>query len=353
MLDIENLKFRSSILQKTRAFFIARSYIELDTPSLSPALIPDTATEVFKTFYDDPWTDEEKTVFTVPSHEYFLKKAVAVLKTPVFQLSKCFRNSIPSGRLNSPELTLLEFYTPGTSYIESAELTEALLSALSDSSPTDDSTDKTSFTPLPRPPFKRMTMDEAFKTYAGFLLSECTDESALAAKVRELGIPEFPDNPFDEWPMDELFELVLSQCVEPALPENEGIFLFDQPSFVPSLAKQKAACATGTGSRLSKHDICWKEQWALYVNGTKIAVSRSEETDAGKVKAYLKSEGRLKNATARIKPVIDQDFWKTVENMPECSSVELNADRLIMLLAGEKSIENVIPFPFRLKTGYY
>lgn len=324
MLDSKTLKFRSSILQEIRAFFIEHSYIELDTPSLSPALIPDAATEVFKTLYDDPWGDEEKPVFLVPSHEYFLKKALAVLKTPVFQLSKCFRNSISAGRLNSPELTLLEFYTPGTSYIESAELTEALLSSLSAGV---------------RPPYQRISMDEAFKTYAGFTLSDCPDAASLAAKVRELGISEFPDNPFDEWPMDELFELVLSQCVEPALPKETGIFIFDQPAFVPSLAKKNAGC--------------WKEQWALYICGVKVAVSRSEETDAKKVKTHLESEGKIKNATASIKPNLDLDFWKTIKDLPECSGVELNVDRLIMLLAGEKSIENVLPFPFRLKTGYY
>lgn len=351
MLDIDTLQFRSSLFQEIRTFFSKHSYIELDTPSLSPALIPDASSEVFRTFYDDPWTEEEKPVFAVPSHEYFLKKAVTALKVPVFQLSKCFRNSISADRLNSPEFTMLEFYTPGASYVESAAFTEALISSLSPmqkGGSTDNASESAFKAPgfqLPRPPYQRITMDEAFKTYAGFALSDCTNAKALAVKVRELGIPEFPDNPFDDWPVNELFELVLSQRIEPALPYT-GVFIYDQPSFVPSLAKAKEVSS-------KKQKNYWKEQWSLYVAGIKIAVSRSEETDTKKIKAFLENEGRNVNAAARIKPTLDLDFWKTVKELPVCSGVELNIDRLIMVLSGEKSIENIVPFPFRLKTGYY
>lgn len=352
MLETETLKFRASMLQALRNFFTSRSYIELDTPSVSPALIPDSTCEVFRAAYDDPWTDEEKDIYLVPSHEYFLKKAVAAMKTPVFQLSKCFRNCESTGRLNSPEFTLLEFYTPGTSYTDSATIIEELITSLTETVPQASSADKADeaglAAELPRPPFVRLTMDEAFKTYAGFPLSECTSEEGLAEKAREAGIPEFPDNPFDDWPMDELFELILSQCVEPALPKDRGIFIMDRPAFVPSLAKEKQ-----TGAGKEKKPAFWKEQWTLYVSGVKVAVSRSEETDVSRIKAYLESEGRIKNATARVKHTIDDSFWKTYESFPECSGTELHVDRLIMLLARKKSIENIIPFPFRLKTGYY
>lgn len=334
MPDKETLQFRSAALQKIRAFFTDRSYIELDTPSVSPALIPDTTAEVFKTQYDDPWTDEEKDIYLVPSHEYFLKKAVAALKEPVFQLSKCYRNCESTGRLNSPEFSLLEYYTPGASYTDSADLTEELIDSLPCSA-------QSAFL---RPPFMRLSVDEAFRQYAGFALSECASEEDLAQKAREAGIPEFPDNPFDDWAMDELYELILSQCVVPSMPKDKGIFLFDSPAFMSSSAKGKPA---------DDGKILWKEQWSLYLDGTIIARSRSEETDARKVKAYIEAESRIKNATARVRHTIDDTFWKTFEDFPECAGTELFTDRLIMLLAGKKSIENVIPFPFRLKTGYY
>lgn len=330
MLEPEILKMRSDFLQTIRAFFINRGYIEADTPAMSPAVIPDTSHEYFSATYIDPWTDEEKKVFLGTSHEYFLKKVIAATRKPVFQLSKCYRNCESAGRLNSPEFTQLEFYTPAVSYEDAALLTEALLISLPAAG---------------HSPFLKLSMEEAFRQYAGFSLTECRTSGQLAEKVRALGIPEFSDNPFDDWPMDELFELILSQCVEPALPEDRGIFLMDSPFYVHNLAKEKTA--------VRKKDTFWKECWTLYLAGTKIAVSRSEETDARKIKAYLERESRIYQIAARVKGSADMDFWKTFKDFPECAGVELNVDRLIMLLAGKNSIESVIPFPFRLKTGYY
>lgn len=239
-----------------------------------------------------------------------------------------------AGRLNSPEYTQLEVYTPGTAYLDSATLTEDLLfHLLSEESS------------VSKPPFIHLCMDDAFRKYAGFPLSDCHTSRELADKIRQQGIPEFPDNPFDEWSMDELFELFLTQVIEPALPKDNGVFLIDWPSYVPCLAKEKPS-SKGKAS-------FWKERWSLYLAGTQIAVSRSEETDARKVRKYIESEGRLQKAASRVKPAIDDSFWKTFDDFPECSGIELNVDRLIMLLAGKSSIEQVIAFPYRLKTGYY
>lgn len=339
MTDIDTLRFRANVLQKLRNFFSDHGYTELDTPSLSPALIPDASHEVFKTAYVDPWTDEDKTVFLVPSHEYFLKKAVAATKTAVFQLSKCFINSEAAGRLHSPERTLLEAYAPGVSCADTMALTEALFSTLLPPAEKEDP-----FAHL-RPPFQTLSLDEAFLKYAGFSLSENCQPEKLADKARQLGIAEFPDNPFDEWPIDELFQLILTQSVEPALPRERAVIIQDWPSFVPGLARTKPAA--------QKKNTPWKEQWTLYAGGTEIARSRSEETDPQKVKAFLENESRIQSAVARVKQNIDTGFWKTFEANSSCASLELEADRLIMMLADRKSIESVIPFPFRLKTGYY
>lgn len=335
-------------MQHIRSFFTSRSYIELDTPSLSPALIPDSTNEVFRAEYIDPWTDESKDVYLVPSHSYFLKKAVSAIKAPVFQLSKCWKNCGSAGRLSSPEFTLLEWYTPFSSCTDSAAQTEELISGLSaaaQDAPTAPAPENAaSFSSLTTP-FLRLSMDEAFLMYAGFALSDCKTVAQLAGRVRGLGIPEFSDNPFDDWPLDELFELILSQYIEPALPKDRGVFLMDKPSYVPSLAKNR--------NTDSSSDNFWKESWILYADGCRIAESERCETDSQKVRAFLEKEGKVKNATARVRHTTDPDFWKCFEGFPDCTETKVYTDRLIMLLARRKSIESILPFPFRLKTGYY
>lgn len=341
MLEQETLAFRSAVLQKIRSYLTERSYIELDTPAMSPALIPDTAHEVFKAVYVDPWTDDEKSVFLGASHEYFLKKAVCALKRPLFQLSKSYSNCVSAGRLSSPEFTQLEVYTPETACNDSATLTENLIAFLTASCAASAAAEPE----VSAMPFIRLSTEDAFIQYAGFSLSEYRTPEALAQKIRELGIPEFPDNPFDEWALDELYELLMSQIIESALPKDRGVFLMDCPSYVPCLAKEKHDSG--------RKDSFWKEYWTLYVAGTKLAISRKEENDSRKVRKFIESEGKIQNAVARVKPAIDADFWKTFDEFPECTGIELNVDRLIMLLARKNSIESVIPFPFRLKTGYY
>ena len=64
-MDLELLQFRAETLQKIRQFFIEKKYLELDTPAMSPTLIPETCLEVFSSDYIEPWTNTKKTVYLV------------------------------------------------------------------------------------------------------------------------------------------------------------------------------------------------------------------------------------------------------------------------------------------------
>ncbi|MCQ2612596.1 MAG: LysR family transcriptional regulator [Treponemataceae bacterium] len=342
-MDLELLQFRAKSIQKVRDFFITRNYLELDTPALSPTLIPETCLEVFTTNYLEPWTNKEKPVYMVPSPEVFIKKIISQHKVSVFQLSKCYRNVESVGRTHSPEFTMLEYYTMDADYKDSLTLTEELFNVLLPPLPNDGSPDP--FEDI-RPPFIRLTMDDAFAEYAGFRLSDCPKPIQLAEHARRLGITELPDSPFDQWPWDDLYELILVQCIEPALPKEKPVFLLDYPAKVPCLA-QNVPPAKGEKEPL------WKERWELYARGIELANCYSEETDPLNVRKYFEEEGNLKKQNALIPHAIDEDYWKTFQNFPKCSGVAMGVDRLIMVLAGKRSIESVLPFPFRLKSGYY
>ena len=341
-MDLELLQFRAETLQKIRQFFIEKKYLELDTPAMSPTLIPETCLEVFSSDYIEPWTNTKKPVYLVPSPEVFIKKIIAKHKVSCFQLSKCYRNVESVGRTHSPEFTMLEYYTMDISYKESMDLTEKLFDFLL---PPIKEGETDLFAEL-RPPFIKLSMDEAFEKYAGFKLSDCPKPKDLAKHAKRLGIEEIPENPFAKWPWDDLYELILVQCVEPALPKEKPVFLYNYPAKVPCLAQD---C-----EELGKDKKpLWKERWELYGKGIELANCYSEETNAQKVKEYFEEEGKLKNQQAIIPHTIDEDYWKTFLDFPKCSGVAMGVDRLIMLLADKRSIESVLPFPFRLKAGYY
>ena len=326
------MQFRAKTIQRIRDFFIQRGYLELDTPALSPHLIPESCLEVFRTEYIHPGTQETMPLYLVPSPEVHIKPLIARHKVSVFQLSKCYRNCESTGRIHSPEFTMLEYYTMNANYMDTAAITEELFSHLLP--PLEqDSTAPDPFAYL-RPPFERLTMEEAFCRYAGFLLSSCTTPQQLAQQAVRLGIYEPEDNPFLRWPWDDLYELILVQCVEPQLPKDRPVLLMDYPAQVPCLAQD---VPNPQGSPL------WKQRWELYVAGVELSNCYSEETDPEKVRAYFQQEGQAKAKSARIPHAIDGNYWRHFQSFPPCSGNALGVDRLIALLQGRTTIEGVLP----------
>ena len=317
-------------MQRIREFFIQRGYLELDTPALSSHLIPESCLEVFRTEYIHPGTQEATSLYLVPSPEVHIKPLIARHKVSVFQLSKCYRNLESCGRIHSPEFTMLEYYTVNADYMDTAALTEELFNFLLPPP----AADRDDFAYL-RPPFLRLTMDQAFFQYAGFYLSSCTTPQQLAEQARKLGIYEPEDNAFDSWPWDDLYELILVQCVEPQLPKNKPVLLMDYPAQVPCLAQD---VPNPTGQK-----PLWKQRWELYVAGVELSNCYSEETDPEKIRSYFQQEGQAKEKSACVPHAIDENYWKLFQTFPTCSGNALGVDRLIALLQGRTTIEGVLP----------
>jgi lysyl-tRNA synthetase class 2 len=318
-MDLERLKARADSIRRIRAFFEAHSYLELDTPALSPDLIPETCLEAFETEWLCPH-GERRPLYLVPSPEVYIKPLIAAHRVSVFQLSKCYRNGESVGRIHSPEFTMLEYYTMNASYMDSVAITESLFDALGVPAPL-------------APPFLRLTVDEAFSRYAGFRLSDCAETGALAAEAARLSIAE--TSPFADWAWDDLYELILAHAVEPALPKDRSVVLTEYPARVPCLAKD----IPGAFPR--------KERWELYAGGMELANCYSEETDAARIKAYFEREGALKARTARVPHRVNGEYWRVFRDFPACSGVALGVDRLIALICGAASIDSVLPFPLR------
>ncbi|MDD7275915.1 MAG: LysR family transcriptional regulator [Treponema sp.] len=329
-MDLETLQFRARTMQRIREFFIQRGYLELDTPALSSHLIPESCLEVFRTEYIYPGTQEATPLYLVPSPEVHIKPLIARHKVSMFQLSKCYRNLESCGRIHSPEFTMLEYYTVNANYMDTAAITEELFNFLLPPP----AADRDNFAYL-RPPFMRLTMDQAFFQYAGFYLSSCTTPQQLAKQARKLGIYEPEDNSFDSWPWDDLYELILVQCVEPQLPKHKPVLLMDYPAQVPCLA-QDVPNPTGAAP-------LWKQRWELYVAGVELSNCYSEETDPEKIRSYFQQEGQAKEKSACVPHAIDENYWKHFQTFPTCSGNALGVDRLIALLQGRTTIEGVLP----------
>jgi len=321
-MDLEMLYERARIIRQVRAFFDAKNYLELDTPLLSPDLIPESCLEVFETKRLTPVSGGISGIpyWLIPSPEIWMKKIIAKHRKNVYQICKCFRNGESSGFLHNPEFTMLEYYTMDADYKDSLALTEELFRFLAGSASS----------PLSLP-FERITAAEAFSRYAGFdLFAGAGKPGGLEDAARGLGLD--PGH-YGGQSTAALYDLIFIHAVEPKLGHDRPVALLDYPAFVPTLARKSADGKT-------------VERWELYFNGIELANCYSEETDAERVRAFFESEAKEKEEKALVRHGVDRGYWKLFENdgFPRCSGVAMGVDRLIMALCGRSSIDGVLPF---------
>lgn len=326
-MDPQVALLRSHVNRITREFFSGRGYLEVETPILSPALIPESALEVFETFFVHP-DREPLPLYLIPSPEVWMKRLLAKGWPSLFQITRSFRNAESIGRLHNPEFTLLEYYTRGATYLTSIDVTEEYFQYLTEHLPQDLVSQDLD---VLRPPFQRIRMEEAFEEFAGFQLAPLGRE-ALIEKAKSLGL-----NLPKESSWEEAFNQIFVHLVEPNLPKVRPLVLLDYPAEVRCLAKR----IPGTP---------WRERWELYVGGVELANCFTEETDPVEIDAYFAEEGEKKR-NAKIPHPLDiafRDMYKSKigEKLPLCSGVALGMDRLLMHLAGKHSLEGVILFPF-------
>jgi elongation factor P--(R)-beta-lysine ligase len=304
-----------------RAFFREQGYAEVETPILSPFLIPEPAIEVFESEYL-PAQGPPRRMWLAPSPELWMKRLLAAGSGSIFQVSRSFRNCDYGSPFHNPEFRLLEWYTVGAGYLQSIEVTEELFSRLLAQAPTARPAASLS------PPFLRLTMQEAFRELAGIDLERCTEPGSMAEEAARVGVA-LQDSP--TW--EQAFHIVFLTLVEPRLPRRKPLVLLDYPALVPTTARRKP----GTP---------WAERWELFVDGVEVANVYTEETDRGALRSMVRDESERRGG-CRTRHEVDPGFADLFPpGFPSCTGAALGLDRLEMVFGGNKSLDEVILFPF-------
>jgi hypothetical protein len=98
-------------------------------------------------------------------------------------------------------------------------------------------------------------------------------------------------------------------------------------------------------SRVKAEDPRWAERFELYAGGLELANGFSELTDAAEQRARLVEEQALRARLGRPVYPLDEPFLEAVGRMPPAGGVAVGLDRVLMLLTGAESIEDVLLFP--------
>ncbi len=321
-------RLRGVLYSNIRRFFDSRGYLEVETPILSPDLIPEPTIDNFSTLFQNDFLGSRE-LYLLPSPEIYIKRLISEGFGSVYEISKCFRNNEQMGRQHSPEFTMLEYYTMAFSEKDSVSLTVDMLreTAL----PSARGASFLSSEPVV------MTVRDAVLKYSGLDLDVLQDEDEFrAAAFGKLSI-KIPSGE----PWDDVFNRVFCTFVETAIPRDRLVFFTDYPAQINCLALR----GEGDGSR-------YRRRWEVYAGGLELANCYAEETDPEVVRDYYRKEYdallRSREGSGRVIPKSDAGFADIFSDFPSCSGVAMGLDRLLMLETGSSDINDVLLFPFSI-----
>jgi len=319
----EIVRKRRDLIGNIREFFRKEGFLEVQTPLLTSALIPESYLEVFETELRDKM-DKKWRAFLTTSPEMWHKKLLAAGSGNIFEITKSFRNTDIGGHFHNPEFTLLEWYRVNTDYKGTMKDCENLVRyVLGDRKSKvryqGDLVDVSG-------PFERLSIIDAFQKYANIDEKVLFDKGALAkeAKKREY---------FKKGDWETAFNMIYLKEIEPNLGFDRPAFVYDFPAEFAPLAKT------------SETDPRIKERFELYMFGIELGDAYNELTDPIEQEKEFKKEIRLRRKLRKVDYPADADFIEALKSgLPQCSGVALGIDRLLMILADKTDINDVTLF---------
>ncbi len=319
----KTFRTRAKIITTIRRFFDERGYLEVETPVLQP---------IYGGAYARPFVTHHNALdfdlFLRIADELYLKRLiVGGLAVGVYEIAKDFRNE-GMDKNHSPEFTMAEIYIAYKDYEWMMSFTEQLFAEVARSvtgaSMDIAAADGTSLKFAP--PYRRLSMYDSIKEYAGVDVSEMNEEE-LRSTAKSLGVPIEPSAGAGKI-IDEIF----SSKVEHHL--IQPTFITDFPLSMSPLAK------------MHKTKPGLVERFELYVNGQELTNAFSELNDPLDQRARFEEQARLRTKGDEEAMVLDEDFLRSMEyGMPPMAGLGFGIDRLVMIMTGEESIRDVVLFP--------
>jgi lysyl-tRNA synthetase class 2 len=305
----EALRLRARLLAQTRRFFAERGVLEVETPLLSAAAVPDLH---LASLACRPATGGVRWLQTSP--EYAMKRLLAAGAGPLYQITRAFRDG-EAGRLHNPEFTILEWYRPGFDHHRLMDEMDAYLGAL-----------------LGAGAAERRTYGEVFEAAVG-LDPHRAAAAELAARARELGLGGVPGLDRDGW-----LQLLLAERAEPDLGRGRPVFLYDFPASQAALARLRRDDPGGPPVA---------ERFEVYAEGIELANGFHELTDPAEQRRRFETDLERRRAAGLPAVPLDERFLAALEaGLPPSAGVALGFDRLVMLAAGAASLAEVLAFPW-------
>ena len=312
---------RSHIIREIRAFLDSQGYLEVETPVLH-TMAGGAAARPFVTHHNTL----DIQMYLRIALELHLKRLIVGGFDKVYEIGRVFRNEGISVRHN-PEFTLLEFYEAYTDYNGMMDITENLLRTVAKKVLGTAQIEYDGVAIDLEKPFRRITMLEAVKEYAGvdFAGVNTLEEARALAKEHQIQCEVRHGR-------GDILNLFFEKYAEEKL--EQPTFLMDHPVDISPLAKRKP------------NDPDYTERFELFIMGREYANAFSELNDPIDQRGRLEHQAALKAAGDLEANDVDEDFLNALEyGMPPTGGEGIGIDRLVMLLTNSYSIRDVLLFP--------
>jgi lysyl-tRNA synthetase class 2 len=314
-------RVRARTLKVLRDYFDGQGFLEVETPVLQP-IYGGAAARPFITRHNQLRQD----LYLRISFELYLKRLLVGMYDRVYEIGHDFRNEGVSQKHN-PEFTQLEFYAAYWDYRDVMAFCEQMIAHVA--------MDVTGSAVIHyqgheidlTPPWRRVTLRDIALELTGIDYLQYPTAEALAAAMREKGLPAKPGATWGY-----LIDKGLLGTVEPKL--IQPTFVMDYPRDISPLAKTKP------------DDPTHVERFEFFIGGIETGNAFTELNDPFDQEQRFVEMGQLYAAEDEEAHPLDEDYLRAMKyGMPPNGGFGMGVDRLVMLLTDKPTIREVILFP--------
>jgi len=312
---------RSQIIRSVRDVLDSHGFLEVETPILN-TIAGGAAARPFISYHNAL----DMQVYMRIAPELYLKRLIVGGMDRVYELGRVFRNEGIDNRHN-PEFTSVEIYQAFADYRDMMDLTEEVVVKTAEKVL---GTTKINYEGTEielASPWKRISMIDAVKEYAGKDFTNVTDLEEARAMAKELNVEVEAT-----WGIGKIINACFEEYVEDKL--IQPTFITGHPKEISPLAKSNAENPEIT------------DRFEAFIYGREICNGFTELNDPiDQRERFLKQVEERANGDEEAN-MMDEDFVTALEyGLPPTGGLGIGIDRLVMFLTDSSTIRDVLFFP--------
>ncbi len=320
---------RSKFIRHMRNYLDERGYIEVETPVLN-TIAGGAAARPFITHHNTLDLDMYMRIAT----ELPLKRLIIGGMDRVYEIGRIFRNEGMDTKHN-PEFTTVELYQAYADFHTMMDIAEGILSSAAMELHGSYQVEWLGETVDLTPGWRRLTMVDAVKEYAGVDFGAISDDAQAVEAAKAIGV-ELPEAAEKTWGN------ALYACFDQKVEEK-----LIQPTFITMYPVEVSPL-----TKRSPQDTRLTERFELFICHSEVANAYSELNDPIDQRYRFEKQLEQRERGDDETEMLDEDFLTAMEyGMPPTGGMGMGIDRCVMLLTGSDSIRDVILFPTMKSLG--